>query len=597
MRFSHALPSARRATGWRPRRVSVFAALTAGLLVIAGCANVPKEDRAQAVTADRASQPTSEVPQPAKDIDALTVVRDFVHASARSRGDNAAARVYLDEAARENWRPDKGITILEDTFGTVYGPAEQQSADPNERLVTLRGTNVGKLGPDGAFIPVHSPYELPVRVRRQADGQWRMMDPPSNVVITESDFTATYFRVPVFFFAPDSNALVPDLRYVVAKPQAGLPGRVVDLLLSGPSDGLVGAVRNPLGEQAGTETNVKAMADGALAVPLTGVEERSSGVKQLIATQIVLSLQSVSTNRVRLLSDGSPLVEGHRDWRPSDLPSYEALASPSSELPGLVTVGGRVRSLADGSPVRGPAGSGAYEVVSAAQSIDGARLAIVESAERGVRLRVGDYGAAQQTVDLSGGTMTRPTWRPARSDSGESGEVWTVVDNAQVVRVLRMPNGKWAPQAVNATEVSAVGPISQLRLSRDGVRAAVVAGGQLVIASVVRDADSVTLRAPRVLQGGALRDVVDVDWASQDTVVAATSSASLPVARLPLDGLRMDAFNSSNLTAPVHQITAAPSRSTVVADAGGLWTASNVGEVWRPHPASQSASADPFYPG
>jgi hypothetical protein len=75
-----------------------------------------------------------------------------------------------------------------------------------------------------------------------------------------------------------------------------------------------------------------------------------------------------------------------------------------------------------------------------------------------------------------------------------------------------------------------------------------------------------------------------------------TKSTSQPVVRVTVDGQRMDAFNSSNLTTPVHGVTAAPSRQIVVADASGLWTASVLGEVWRPQDHS-AKDADPFYPG
>ena len=49
-----------------------------------------------------------------------------------------------------------------------------------------------------------------------------------------------------------------------------------------------------------------------------------------------------------------------------------------------------------------------------------------------------------------------------------------------VIRVLRTSDGGWVPQVVNAEEVLAVGPISVLRLSRDGARAAMVVNGQLL---------------------------------------------------------------------------------------------------------------------
>ncbi|TNC21273.1 LpqB family beta-propeller domain-containing protein [Amycolatopsis alkalitolerans] len=579
------------------RRARIVAALAAGLL-LAGCATVPDESQPVAVQHQELGQIANpDVQQPPRDIDPLTVVRDFVEASAQPVSNNAAARTYLDDAAAKAWQPGKLMNVIDDQFNTVYAAGSDLPANPSEVVVVVRGTALGRLAADSSFIPSKNPYELRLLVRKQADGQWRVTNPPANIVMPYSEFTANYVRVPIYFFAQDSNTIVPDLRYVAGKPQLGLPARVVSMVLSGPSDQMVGAVHSLLPDDAGIEGNVTMTPDGALMVPLTGVGDQTPEVKKLIAAQIVLSLQAVTTSRVRLLSDGNALVPGHEDWLPSDVPSYTSLASPSADQPGLMVVNGRIRSLADGSAIPGPVGQGAYDVTSAAQSIDGRQLAVVDKANGREQLRIGAYGAAAQQVDLFGGTLTRPTWRPTATADGTAGEVWTVVDGSSVVRVLRTPDGGWAGQAVNAEEVLSVGQISVLRLSRDGTRAAMVVNGQLMVASVVRTQDSVTLRSPRILQQGTLSGVVDVDWLSQDTLVAATTLPSQPVVKVPIDGLRMDTFNSSNLTPPVYAITAAPGRPIIVADDGGLWTASDVGEVWRPHPHSLRAHAAPFYPG
>lgn len=578
-------------------RVRLFAALAA-MVLVGGCAGIPDESQPVAVPQQELGQIANpDVQQPPRDLDPLTVVRDFVRASAQPISNNASARMYLDDGASKNWQPGKIANVIDDQFNTVYTAAQDLPANPNQVVVMVRGTNLGTLGADSSFLPSRSPFELRLLVNKQSDGQWRISNPPANIAMPYSDFNANYVRVPVYFFAQDSNTTVPDLRYVAGKPQSGLPARVVSLLLSGPSDQLIGAVRSPLPEGTNTEGNVTTTPDGALVVPLTGLGDQTPEVRKLIAAQIVLSLQAVTTNRVRLLSDGNPLVDGHEDWLFTDVPSYTSLASPGADLQGLMTVGGRIRSLADGQPINGPAGQGGYQVVSAAQSIDGRQLAIVESDNGRQRLRIGPYGSAAQVVNLFGGTLTRPTWRPTATADGTAGEVWTVVDGQAVVRVLRTSDGGWTGQAVNAEEVLTVGPITTLRLSRDGSRAAMVVNGQLVVASVVRAQDSVTLRGPRILQMGTLNGVVDVDWLSQDTLVAATTMPSQPVVKVPIDGLRLDPFNSANLTPPVTGITAAPGRPIVVADSSGLWTASDVGEVWRPHPHSFSPRAAPFYPG
>jgi hypothetical protein len=559
------------------------------LAVVAGCANVPLESQPVVVSGERQGQGQgAEVPDPQQDIDPLTLVRDFVGATLKPGQNNAAARAYLDEQGRASWRPSRSLTIIQNTFGTVYDTDPQP--DPNTLVVNVRGIDIGTLDQNSAFVPDYSPALLQVKVRKQANGQWRIVDPPPDLYATESDFSENYTPVPVNFYSDTSNTFVPDRRYVVAKPQSGLPGRVMDLLVNGPSTSLAGSVKNLLGEPVEIDTNVKSLDDGTLVVPLTGLSGVSDDTRNLIAAQIVLSLQYVTSARIRILADGAPLVPNHPDWRLSELPAYGAALSPSRDLPGLMTVGGRVRALDDGAPVPGPAGNGGYTVVSAAQSIDGKRLAVVERDGAGVRLRIGELGRELPLVNLGGSTLSRPTWRPG------TGEVWTVIDQLSVARMVLAPNGQWTGLTVNATDLNQQGGITELRFSRDGARVAAVVNGQLWVASVVATGDSVSLREPRHLQPHDLQEVVDVDWVAQDTLVAVTKSTSQPVVRVTVDGQRMDAFNSSNLTTPVHGVTAAPSRPIVVADASGLWTASVLGEVWRPQDHS-AKDADPFYPG
>lgn len=574
-------------------------ALAMAAVVTAGCATVVEESQPVAVPRGEIGQTSNHDPQrPKKDIDALTVVRDFVHASAEPLSNNASARMYLADAADKSWHPDKVMDIIDDQFNTVYAPETQ--SDPNQVEVAIHGKTIGTLNSDSAFLAAKGSYNQTITVQKQSDGQWRIVNPPPRMVLANSDFTMNYSKVPVYFFAPDSNTVVPDLRYVAGVPQSGLADRVVRLLLDGPSDQLRGAVRNALPEGANTDGAATATSDGALVVPLAGIGGQPPEVRRLIAAQIVLSLQSVTPNRLRLLSDGTPLINGQPELVPADLPSYTGMASPSADQPGLMVVNGRIRSLSDGEPIAGPVGQGVYNVQSGAQSIDGRQLAIVEQDGGRQRLRIGGFGRDALPVEtsngpLAGATLTRPTWRPTTS-TDNTGEVWTVLDGQTVIRVLRTPDLGWMPQAVNAEDVVANGSISALRLSRDGTRAAMVVNHQLLVASVVRSQDAVQLRASRILPVGDA-EAVDVDWLSQDSLVVATLSSSQPVVKVPVDGLRVDPFNSSNLTPRVRSITAAPGRPIVVADSGGLWMASDLGEVWRPRLLPNFLSAAPFYPG
>jgi hypothetical protein len=366
---------------------------------------------------------------------------------------------------------------------------------------------------------------------------------------------------------------------------------VIRLLLDGPSDTLDNAVKTLL-TGAEVRTNVVTNSDGALEINLTKLGDKTPEERQLIAAQVVLSLRDVTQSQIRLMVDSQPLVPGHGDWRPSDLPSYDAAAKPNADLPGLFTRDGRVHQLrGDGHAITGPAGSGELNIASAAQSFDGNTLAVVQQVQTGVRLRIGGYGAPRlDEVDLEASTLTRPTWMP-----GTTNEVWTVQNGVDVVRVVRTASGTWAPSAVNAGELRTFGTITDLRLSRDGVRVAIVAGGQIVVASVVRASDSVTIHLPRTLQGTAVKNVVGVDWRTQDSVVVATVQSTQPVLNVPVDGFSREPYQPANLGSPVSAIAAAPDRDVVVTDPVGMWTASDIYQVWQPQ--HQLPGARPFYPG
>lgn len=568
------------------------------VLLVTGCANIPEESTPHAIR-DNKTVTSETVEQPSRDLNAFDLVREFVHKS----GNTDAAREYLTKRARSTWPKGLKPTIIHDTYGTVPLPStdgklsgdDQGGVEDTRVTVLLRVTKVGRLGADWAFVPAVGEDEHRFGVVRE-DGHWRIDQLPEAVFVPVSDFAASYRAVSVYFFDPNLRVTVPDLRYVPAEPVQGLPGRVITVLLSGPSDTLRGSVRSPL-EGIATKTNVVPDPDGTLVVDLVPLGDKTREQREQIAAQIVLSLQTVSTRRLRIKGDGQDLIPGHGDWRAGDLKSYDAPTKPNPDQPGLVVSGNRLRSLPDGKPIPGPAGNGEYTVVSAAQSIDGGQLAAVTLVDGRLRLRIGPYGEPLQEVALDAGTMTRPTWLVSTANDQDSSEVWTVEDG-NVVRVVRSGDGTWKANEVNASELDSYGAIKQLRLSRDGTRvAAVTESGKLVVASVVREKDSVSLSLPRRLQTSMIIAAVSVDWYNQHTLVVATDQSTLPVANVSVDGLALENYDPNNLQPPVKAVTAAPERDIVVTDSAAVSSVPGLGQVWRPLQNGQGPDAVPFYPG
>jgi hypothetical protein len=246
-----------------------------------------------------------------------------------------------------------------------------------------------------------------------------------------------------------------------------------------------------------------------------------------------------------------------------------------------------------GSTLPGPVGNGAFDVESAASTGDGQRLAAVTRQGGQRRLLIG--GGPEGTVEaapLAADTMSRPSWTPTGS------EVWTVLDSSVVARVLVDGAGSARTAQVNADELAALGPIADLRLSRDGMRVAAVVGGALYTGAVARSIDGeVAIRNIRRLRPADLGEVVAADWRSAESIVAITRGPDLLVGQVSVDGLVVVQVLGNNLTPPLTAIAVAANRPLLVTDQSGVWSfAGGDQAAWR-QVIGGAADGVPFYPG
>jgi hypothetical protein len=562
-----------------------------GTLLVASCANIPEQTGAQPIP-NSAVQQSKELRLPDKDTDPITFVRGFIEAS----GDTAIARAYLTEQAKKNWRPENQPTIIEDDYSTLPKASPNRETDENVAYVEVKGIKRGLLDSYRSFVAQGGAHTGTVRLVRQ-DGQWRISDVPNGgLIIPISAFTSHYRPVSLYFYDPSGSNLVPDRRYLPGTPLASASD-VINLLLAGPAVGLQGAAHTALPKSTVVRTNVAVAKDGAATVVNLGsLGNLTAEDKQAIAAQVVLSLQDVAATTVRLQVENLPLLNERPDWRVADVQSASERTTPKAQLAGMMVVGGRIRDLKDGNPIGSAAGEGIVNAISAAQSVDGSQLAVVErTGANSVQLRVGSLTEGLRPV-LTGSEMTRPTWQFGAQTDQVGNEVWTVNDGV-VTRLVRNREGTWDALPVNQTELASYGKITELRLSRDGVRVAVVADGKLYAGAVTRsETTGVNITAPKQLLPG-VSSVVSVDWENPSALAVATNMPNGFVWRVPVDGIEVFRYNPANLTVPLTAITAAPSRPVVVSDANGMWTANDIGQFWLPHPHSQGSSARPFYPG
>jgi hypothetical protein len=574
------------------RWVSALALLlaTAG---VAGCANVPLSSPVQVLRQVSEGDGAPLPPGPVDGSNPLDLVRDFVFASGSSTEKHGAARRFLAPQAAA-WDDAASLTVLDGQFDTVPAPGAQ---DPNTGVTTIRirGTAIGRVTSSGSFEPGQSVFQQDVTVQR-SDGQWRISSLPAGVVLPMSIFRDNYRSVRTWFVDPVRRLVVADLRYVPSVPARAQAARVVELLLAGPSGALLGAAVSQLPPGAQLRSNVTFGTDGAVIVDLTRLGDLDEQSRSLLAAQVVLSLAEVNVARVRLLADGEPLLASRPDLTREDFTSLYAEMQAGADVPGLVVAGGRVRQLTGvepGSALPGPMGNGAFDVESAASTGDGQRLATVTRQGGQRRLLVGGGGeGAVEAAPLAADSMSRPSWTPTGT------EVWTVLDSSVVARVLVDGAGSARTAQVNADELAALGPIADLRLSRDGMRVAAVVGGALYTGAVARSIDGeVAIRNIRRLRPADLGEVVAADWRSAESIVAITRGPDLLVGQVSVDGLVVAQVLGNNLTAPLTAIAVAANRPLLVTDQSGVWSfAGGDQAAWR-QVIGGAPDGVPFYPG
>lgn len=570
-------------------RAKVLLVLLATVLTgsfAAGCASIPESTPVEVVDENLGGAPEPTVGAPPAGLDPLSVVRMFVEAGVSHTNGHQAARSYLTAEAARTWDDTKQISIVEDLFDTTSGDQNAPDAD-QRRQVVLRMRQVGRLNQMGEFRLDRRDVTSDITLIRE-NGEWRIVSPPPELLLLRiTDFRSTYRVVDLPYVDATSNVLVKDRRWVLNRPPGALPGRVVGLLLGDPSPDLAGAVINEL-RGAKLLTNVAHAPDNVLTVNLTGIQHLNEAQRELAAAQIASGLGGVVNEPVRILVDGERLTPNPPLWRREDVKRFEPSVEVSSGLPALVVTGGTVVQIGSNHPV---AGIEVPNIVSVGQSADGSKHAVVTAEAGGShRLWVGPAGGLKP-VALPAATLSKPNWRRGRD------EVLVVVSGNDGNKVVSVSAGEGAPvvQSVEASELTRIGHVTELRLSRDGVRVAAIVNNTLMLGSIVGSGTGMSIRNVRALPPPSPTQLVDVDFIGTDQVVIATTSWDTPVYEASVDGLFWRSFGTSNLTPPISNVAAASARPVLVADQYGVWSADTATSVWQP--MGYGTNAVPAYPG
>ena len=575
------------------------------VMVTAGCAGVPNSSAPQAIGTVERPQPKN-LPKPTPGMDPDQLLREFLKATADPANRHLAARQFLTESASNDW-DDQGSALLIDKVVFV----ETRSLD--RVSVTMKADMLGSLSDIGVFETADGqlPDPGPVELTQTPDG-WRINKLPNGVFLDWQQFQATYKRATLYFVDPTGKTVVPDPRYLAVSDPDQLATELISKLIGGPRPEMAKTVRNLLGPPLkmigpvtradGGKTGIGRGYGGAR-VELENLTTTDPHSRQLVAAQIIWTLARADIKGPYVINaDGAALDDRFADgWNTTDLAATAPGAVDGASAGVHALLGGAMVSL-DGqraTPVPGSFGA-MGDQAAAALSRTGRDIASVVTLRPGApdmasSLWIGpNGGAAAQVTDAR--SLTRPSW--ALDDA-----VWVVVDGNSVVRVIQEEaSGQPARIPVDSAAVTSKfpGAITELQLSRDGTRAAMVINGQVVLAEIEQTpVGEFAMTYPRRLGFGLGSSVVSLSWRTGDDIVVTRTDPTHPVSYVNLDGVNSDG-PSGNLVIPVSSVAANPS-AVYVSDARGVLqlsgTTAENGQSWSDVRPFMVPGAVPVLPG
>lgn len=564
------------------RRLPWAPAALVAVLLLGACSTVPTSSPTVQITQAPARQSTVvgiEPLPPERGATPDEIVRGFIDAAASTVRGHPVARQFLTPEAAASWSDEAGITVITDSAAVTTDTG----------TVSVTSTLIGTVDTHGALTVGTQRAFTRSFTLQQVQKQWRITNPPDGLLLLEPDFERLYDYRSAFFVDPTGRRVVADPRYLITGQAQ--PNALVQRLLDGPSRVLADGVRNPL--QGAQLRRAVTVTPRAVTVDLTGIGNPPAPVLSEICAQLVWTLDQLSLHNVEVLVDGQavdlsgvPTLQTTGDWS-----SFDPEMAPAGAA-GHYIDGGGLRTV-DGKPVKGPAGTGAYGLTAAAVAADDrtgdpASVAATAGGAGGPTLLVGNYGGDLTPV-LTGGSLTAPTVAATRP------EFWVVRDGAAVVRVT--VGGQ--PQGVDVPALAGLGRVQSLRLSPDGVRAAIVVDGTLYIATVVRSEDgAVSLRNLQNI-APSLTLVADAAWASSASLMALAGDAGqdrMVPYTLRVDGFGLSLVSTAGLPSQPTAIGEAPGRPPLVSAGGTIWQQS--GGTWSTLIRGQEPlpGRAPFYP-
>ncbi|MEV6928849.1 LpqB family beta-propeller domain-containing protein [Dactylosporangium sp. NPDC051485] len=581
----------------------------AAVLALAGCGLPSRTEPKYSGPAHSAAPPApgnNRPPVPTPASSAIDLVQQFLRASvqgnidsdddsSQNRETRDRLRMFMTPAAAQSWTaPADGLVIVRDMH------LEQTQVVNGAYVVEAKITPIGTLNGRGEFDAQQKPDPFTARfvVESTVSGDFRLREAPSELLMTESGFKDWYEWQPIYFWEANGSSakLVPDMRYMPTTFSA--VKQVIEVmrwLKLGAGPWLGGVVK---GLPDNVESKDSPVVDSASQTVKVNLSGKAAGVDDLsrsrLARQIRWSLREHP--RVQLTIEGQTVPADSEAGFTDDNVAYTQATTPlSADKPEkFCVVNGSARAVvipqAGETPLFAPGGANA-QVVSAAINRQLNRAALVRQVSKTEQsLVVGEIGSVagppvyRETNLQRVAHLSRPVWinYPSQRLLVSDGEqLWAGTDVNSTTLEKVFQGGVATPQAITAF---AVAP--------EGHRIALIAGGNLMVASLQLTNDNKLSMGPLRPITTTLGDTQGVAWLTETTLVVGgkpsapqpNSFKGTPVPPYSVVGITLDGADETPLPLGDNRQASQQEINAVVARLGN--PLSTLTQSWRNMPIS-----------
>ena len=481
------------ARGSRLRGVAPVLFVVALLALLAGCISEPSGGPVISYSMTQGpggqSQPLPQIiaQPPAAGWTPKQIVTGFLAASASFAGGQRIAREYLTAKENRAWTPNWSAFVYRTEPkvrpATVTGTGAGQVA-----TITIGGSEQAFLSGTGGYVAPSAsvaggvPGGLPTFRLQKVGKEWRISKAPPYLVLSSYSFQYDYQLRNLYFFDPTDSVLVPDPVYVpLQATTASLMDGLVYDLIHPPGDWLSrGATSTSFPGKTTTIGDVT-LTGGTAAVNLGGAITKDVNdlkLMQQVSAQLLWTLtgpggSGPAVQSVQLSVNGKPQIPPKSDLNPVQQlrqSKYTPANGASSHQFYYVDSAGDLLSRASSvsKPVKvAHIGTGYTKI---AVSPDKQYVAALKNES----LFIGRLGGPLARREGDG--YTSLSWDP-------SDDLWSTTGDSIVMFSGAASPSQQAGKPIPVSVVNAdgttqnVGPFTALRVAPDGVRVAIIVGG------------------------------------------------------------------------------------------------------------------------